>query len=180
MSTLTRNAHRGVNKFIPPPPQLASLESAQDTALARAWIEQWRTSEIPKSLVEFSFSRSSGPGGQNVNKVNTKATLWCRIDQSWIPLWAKPALKQSPYYVSSSQSIQISSATFRSQSQNIDECLAKLRALIVQASSSALKNEPSEEQRKHVEALHKAATARRLADKSHRSKIKAARKGRPD
>jgi hypothetical protein len=56
----------------------------------------------------------------------------------------------------------------------------QLRALIVQASSSALKNEPSEEQRKHLEALHKAATARRLADKSHRSKIKAARKGRPD
>lgn len=29
----------------------------------------------------FSFARSGGPGGQNVNKVNTKVTLWFEVDR---------------------------------------------------------------------------------------------------
>lgn len=32
--------------------------------------------QIPLSCFEFSYARSSGPGGQNVNKVNTRVTLW--------------------------------------------------------------------------------------------------------
>ncbi|KAJ7825956.1 RF-1 domain-containing protein [Mycena leptocephala] len=168
------------SKPIPIPPQITSLESAQETALARAWIAQFRALDIPKALVQLSFSRSSGPGGQNVNKVNTKATLRCAVDEDWIPIWAKPELKRSPYYVSSSQSIQITSAVHRSQSQNIEECLSKFHALLVEASSSVLKNEPSEEQKKRVEGLIKASNARRRAEKSHRAGIKAGRKGRPD
>ncbi|KAF7335831.1 RF-PROK-I domain-containing protein [Mycena venus] len=194
---LIRNAHNGGNRPILIPPQLASLESPQDTALARTWIAQFRALDIPKSSVQLSFSRSSGPGGQNVNKVNTKVTLRCAIDEDWIPLWAKSALKRSPHYVSSSQSIQITSTVHRSQSQNIEECLLKvetflllladfslnylqLHALLVEASSSTLKNEPSDAQRKRVEDLVKAANARRRAEKSYRSSIKAGRKARPD
>ena len=38
---------------------------------------------IPESELEFSFARSSGPGGQNVNKVNSKAILrWNVLDSS--------------------------------------------------------------------------------------------------
>ncbi|KAJ6577576.1 RF-1 domain-containing protein [Mycena capillaripes] len=175
-----RKSHRGSNSAIPIPPQLTTLESPQDTALARAWIGQFRTSDIPKSSVQLSFSRSSGPGGQNVNKVNTKATLRCTIDENWIPLWAKPALKLSPHYVSSSGSIQITSTVHRSQSQNIEECLSKFHTLLVEASSSAIKNEPSEAQRKRVDDLIKASQVRRRAEKSYRASIKAGRKGRPD
>jgi protein subunit release factor B len=41
--------------------------------------------EIPLDKISFSFSRSSGPGGQNVNKVNSKAELRWRIDTSdWL------------------------------------------------------------------------------------------------
>ncbi len=31
---------------------------------------------IPQDAVRFTFDRSGGPGGQNVNKVSTRATLW--------------------------------------------------------------------------------------------------------
>ena len=41
---------------------------------------------IPLDKVDFAFARSSGPGGQNVNKLNTKAELRFEIDSaSWIP-----------------------------------------------------------------------------------------------
>ncbi|KAJ7470812.1 RF-1 domain-containing protein [Mycena latifolia] len=178
--SVTRNTHSGSSRPIPVPPRLAALESAEETALARAWVAKFRAVEIPKASVELSFSRSSGPGGQNVNKVNTKATLRCRIDEVWIPLWAKAELKRSPHYVSSSQSIQITSTVHRSQSQNIDECLSKFHAVLVEASSSGIKNEPTDAQRKRVEGLVKAATARRRSEKAHRSKVKARRKGSQD
>jgi ribosome-associated protein len=35
-----------------------------------------QTLDIPQDELTFSASRSSGPGGQNVNKVNTRVTLW--------------------------------------------------------------------------------------------------------
>ncbi|KAJ7173938.1 RF-1 domain-containing protein [Mycena crocata] len=175
-----RNAHSASSRPIPVPPQISALETLEENASARAWIAQFRAAQIPKESIHLSFSRSSGPGGQNVNKVNTKATLRCALAEKWIPLWAQAELKRSSHYVSSSQSIQITSTVHRSQSQNIDECLSKLHALLLAASSSALKTEPSEAQKKRVEGLVKAATARRRTDKAYRSKVKAGRKGRPD
>jgi len=35
---------------------------------------------IPESAIEVQFSRSSGPGGQNVNKVASKVRLWIDLD----------------------------------------------------------------------------------------------------
>ena len=37
---------------------------------------------IPKDEFTFAFTRSSGPGGQNVNKVSTRVTLWFDLDGS--------------------------------------------------------------------------------------------------
>ncbi len=35
---------------------------------------------VPEDELSFSYSRSSGPGGQNVNKVNTRTTLWFDVE----------------------------------------------------------------------------------------------------
>lgn len=40
----------------------------EDHEAARRWLENLDSNTIPKKLREVSFSRSSGPGGQNVNK----------------------------------------------------------------------------------------------------------------
>lgn len=46
--------------------------NAQDMSQLAEMLRQ----RIPESALEFTFDRSSGPGGQNVNKVNTRVTLW--------------------------------------------------------------------------------------------------------
>ena len=45
-----------------------NLQSKQDFSEARDWMSKFHLDTIPKRICEVSFSRSSGPGGQNVNK----------------------------------------------------------------------------------------------------------------
>jgi len=40
----------------------------EELKAARSWLTTFTPESIPKSICEVSFSRSSGPGGQNVNK----------------------------------------------------------------------------------------------------------------
>lgn len=48
---------------------------------------------VNKDDVEIAFSRSSGPGGQNVNKVNTKVDMRLSVrDADWIPSQVKTAI----------------------------------------------------------------------------------------
>ena len=42
--------------------------SEKDEKLAREWLSTFDLAMIPRRVCEISFSRSSGPGGQNVNK----------------------------------------------------------------------------------------------------------------
>lgn len=90
------------------------------------------TLKIPDDEFQFSFSRSAGPGGQNVNKVNTKATL------RW-PIHASPSLPHDVRarflarygnMVTQEGDLLITSQEFRDQPQNISRCLEKLKELL--------------------------------------------------
>lgn len=170
--SVTRRGVRTDSSPLPLPPSLDRLESAQDTAHARHWLMRFKSHKIPKDSVEITFSRSSGPGGQNVNKVNTKATLRCPLDSEWIPRWARAGLCKSPYFVSSSRSILIKSMAHRSQAQNIDDCLSKLHSLISSISSVDMRNEPSEKQKERVRSFERAERAKRRQEKDRRSQVK--------
>lgn len=48
--------------------QSTSVPNEADLASARRWIATFTFDSIPRDIGDVSFSRSSGPGGQNVNK----------------------------------------------------------------------------------------------------------------
>jgi len=71
LATLSGNQRFGVHNAVgipglPKPPSLSELLTEEDNANASAWVTQFggAAGKIPKELVELSFSRSSGPGGQ--------------------------------------------------------------------------------------------------------------------
>ncbi|KAI0315125.1 RF-1 domain-containing protein [Amylostereum chailletii] len=161
--------------LLPTAPPLDRLTNREDTDAARGWIEKFEKAVILREHVELSFSRSSGPGGQNVNKVNTKASLRCFLSSPWIPAWARDRIRESPHYVSSSQTILVTSTVHRSQARNVDDCLAKLHALILSSASKDITNEPSEEQRRRVKRFEALDKARRKKEKDRRSEVKRSR-----
>jgi len=88
--------------------------------------------KIPYSEYKFTFSRSSGAGGQNVNKLNTKATLtWDMHASENCPIGTKKRFEQKYQQYIVGNKVVITSQKHRSQSQNIDDCIAKLHELLM-------------------------------------------------
>lgn len=87
--------------------------------------------QIPISEFKFSFSRSSGAGGQNVNKLNTKVTLFWEIDSSpsLLPSVKKRFKEKYERYLVD-EVVVIHSQLTRSQNHNISDCVAKLHVLL--------------------------------------------------
>lgn len=90
---------------------------------------------IPDSELEWTFVRSSGPGGQNVNKVASKAVLrWDakrsgRLDQ-------KTFERMSSLYpgrVTKEGEVVITSQRTRDALKNRNDCLEKLRSMILKS-----------------------------------------------
>jgi ribosome-associated protein len=89
---------------------------------------------VPAEALRFSFSSSSGPGGQNVNKRATKAELRVRLaDLPIHPDARQRVAEHAPHLVTDSGELLIAADEHRSQSRNKDECLDRLRAIVVRA-----------------------------------------------
>jgi ribosome-associated protein len=90
---------------------------------------------IPRSEIRFSFVRSSGPGGQNVNKVASKAVLRWQVETSpSIPDHLRARLiGQLGRRMNDRGELVLTSQRYRDQSKNIDDCLQKLSALVAAA-----------------------------------------------
>jgi ribosome-associated protein len=122
--------------------------------------------QIPDSEFTWSFARSSGPGGQNVNKVASKAVLrWDVAVSSALPedVKIRLALQQKRFFTQEG-SLIITSQRHRDQERNREDCLEKLRAIILQALAvpkARKKTRPS-----------RGSKRRRLQEKKRRSDVK--------
>lgn len=95
---------------------------------ARRWVDRLDSRKVPINLFAIRFDRSSGPGGQNVNKVNNKCTvmLYNFSNCSWFPQEVRNQLLQkSRYYAHSSDSIVIQASESRSRETNKKLALEK-------------------------------------------------------
>lgn len=90
------------------------------------------TISIPKREFDISYARSPGPGGQNVNKVNSKVILrWdvtntpslpAHIRQRFLQKWRSRITKDGH--------VVINSHRYRDQPRNYADCLNKIREMI--------------------------------------------------
>ncbi|KAI4733348.1 hypothetical protein E4T50_16094 [Aureobasidium sp. EXF-12298] len=149
---------------------------------ARRWLANFDAETIPRSICDVSFSRSSGPGGQNVNKVNSKATLRLPLSAllPMLPAVIRPAVSKSRY--SAKDDLVIQADDSRKQNDNVHHCFIKLHHMIVQAGREVVPGETSAEQVERVKKLQKAENEGRLKMKKKHSDKKSSRRGggKPD
>jgi ribosome-associated protein len=129
---------------------------------------------IPETELEWTYVRSSGPGGQNVNKVASKAVLrWNVPATTALPDDVKARLRaQQASRLTTEGDLLLTSQRYRDQERNRQDCLEKLRAIVTAATivpKVRKKKKPT-----------RASKERRLAAKKHRSAVKKQRKASDD
>ncbi len=128
------------------------------------------TWSIPIDEFHFAFSRSSGPGGQNVNKVNSKATLrWQARGSPSLPSDAWDRLQQRyRRRLTERGELVVSSQRFRDAGRNASDCLEKLRALLLEIAVPPKVRRPTKPSR--------ASRVRRLEEKRLQKRRKESRR----
>lgn len=96
---------------------------------------------IDPNELELNYVRSSGPGGQNVNKVNSKCQLrWNALQSTSIPSHFRDrVLEKLRPRLTSEGDLLLSCDRHRDQRRNRDECLEKLRTILVEAMANPRK-----------------------------------------
>jgi ribosome-associated protein len=126
---------------------------------------------LPASELRFTFSRAGGPGGQNVNKVNTKVTLWFDVENSpSLSEYQKSLImNRLANRISGEGVLQVVAMQHRTQRANRDEALQRLAELL----AAALVVQP----RRKKTRVSAGVKERRLQAKKRRSQLKTARRG---
>ncbi|XP_018577345.1 peptidyl-tRNA hydrolase ICT1, mitochondrial [Anoplophora glabripennis] len=135
---------------------------------------------IPIDELNITYSRSSGPGGQNVNKVNTKVDVRFHLQSA---KWLNDELKNKLFEKLKSKITKegyliYKSDLTRSQQLNLADCLEKIRNTIYE--SVIKKPEPSPETEEIIRRRMEKAAKERLMQKRHKSILKNERRAPVD
>jgi ribosome-associated protein len=127
---------------------------------------------IPEHLLQFRFSRASGPGGQNVNKVSSRVELLVEVASLPLPPDALERLRSAAgRKVSAAGVLTLVCQLSRDQAANRVTCLERLKLMVLAALHRPRNRVPTRPSR--------AARERRLEGKHQRSATKATRGRRP-
>jgi len=129
-----------------------------------------RRIQIPDDELQFTFARSSGPGGQNVNKVNSKVTLHWAVEASpSLPDDVRERfLGKYRSRINGAGEVVIHSQRYRDQGKNITDCLDKLRDLLLEVATPP--------KRRIATRPSRASKQRRIEEKKSRGQTKRLRK----
>ena len=121
---------------------------------------------VTEQELVFKASRSSGPGGQNVNKLNTRITLYFNITDSenFSDSQKKLIFKKLSTRIDKDGCIRIVSQKYRTQKANRNAAIEKFRNLLADALKTNLI-------RKKTQATY-ASKLKRLDEKKRRSRLK--------
>ena len=121
---------------------------------------------ISEDELVFKFSRSAGPGGQNVNKVNTRATLFFDVANcaSFSDIEKKRILRRLATRADKQGVIRVVSQKYRSQKANRKAAVERLTELL----RAALRKKAVRKKTKVPEY----AKQKRLEEKKQRSLLK--------
>ena len=128
--------------------------------------------DIPLSEIDFRYSRSSGPGGQHVNKSATRVELLFDLESSpSVSDELRPKLlsRLAPY-LDGSGVLHLVSQSSRSQWRNREDLLERFRVVLARALVERPLRRPTRPGR--------AARERRLEAKRRRSEIKRSARAR--
>ena len=133
-----------------------------------------RNVRIPYSELRFEATRSSGPGGQSVNKTNSRITLkWNVTTSSALTHTQRSRIKQKlSSRIDKEGHIIIHAQSERSQFANREDACRRLADLVARALVVHKKRRPTGPSRGERE--------RRLKAKKRRSSLKASRRHKPD
>ena len=132
-------------------------------------IEAGRGIRIQLREIRFQFARSGGPGGQNVNKVSSKAILrWPVGDSTSLPDDVRERFRaRFARRITRDGVLVISSQRYRDQGRNLADCLERMRVMLDEVAAA-----PTPRRRTRP---GRAARARRLENKRARSETKRSR-----
>ncbi|MFC1635350.1 alternative ribosome rescue aminoacyl-tRNA hydrolase ArfB [Planctomycetota bacterium] len=157
---ITRLLSKGKEEF------LDRLSSVGYAGMTRAMIEITQDISILEEELVFKTSRSGGPGGQNVNKVNTRVTLFFDVAncENFSEEQKKQILARLTGRADKRGVIRVTSQKYRTQKANREAAVERLQQLL----ADALKKRPV---RKKIRIPY-AVNQRRLEEKKRRSQLK--------
>jgi ribosome-associated protein len=125
---------------------------------------------IPDDELTWTFARSGGPGGQNVNKVASKAVLrWDLAANTSLPAHVRDRLRSAQRRrVTSAGELVIQGQRFRDQGRNVEDCRERLRQMVLEVLRPPKPRKPTKPSR--------ASKQRRLTAKRQQSQRKAGRR----
>ncbi|MDP9192427.1 MAG: aminoacyl-tRNA hydrolase [Acidobacteriota bacterium] len=120
---------------------------------------------VPADLLRAVFSRSGGPGGQNVNKVETRVTIEVDVDTLPLPEDRKARVRERlASRINREGVLRVTSQVARSQSDNRDRALARMEELLRE---SLIEQKPRRKTR-----VPKGVKEKRLDEKKKRGETK--------